>query len=100
MNPTPTPFPTDTTEIDRLARRRVGARLGWLRHAAVYVLVMGGLTALAYGQGRHLPVAAALGWGLGLGLHGLRVLFGDTGAALRERLVDAERQRLHAGHRA
>lgn len=100
MNHASNPFPTDTPDIDALARRRVGARLGWITHATVYVLVMSGLTALAYWQGRHLPVAVALGWGLGLALHGLRVFLSDAGAALRERLVDAERQRLTTGRRA
>jgi hypothetical protein len=100
MNTTPNTFPTDATDIDRLARRRVGARLGWLTHASIYLLVMGGLTAMALWQGRHPPVAAAFGWGLGLTIHGLRVFVAGKGSALRERLVDAERQRLIAGRRA
>lgn len=94
-----TPLHTTTDslrDIDRLALRRVGARLGWLSHATVYLLVMGGLTALALWQGRHPPVAAALGWGLGLTIHGLRVFAAGTGSALRDRLVETERQRLIA----
>lgn len=86
--------------IDRLARRRVGARLGWLSHAAIYLLVIGGLSALALLQGRHLPVAIALGWGLGLAIHGLRVVAAGASAGLRERMVDAERQRLNSRHHA
>lgn len=100
MNTTPHAPLTDANDIDRLARRRVGARLGWFTHATVYLLVMGGLTALALWQGRQPPVAAALGWGLGLAIHGLRVFIAGKGSALRERLVDAERQRLTAGRRA
>ena len=100
MNTTPHTPLTDASDIDRLARRRVGARLGWLSHATVYLLVIGGLTALALWQGRHLPVAAALGWGLGLAIHGLRVFVAGKGSALRERLVDAERERLSASRRA
>jgi hypothetical protein len=100
MNTTPNTVPTSTTDIDRLARRRVGARLGWLTHASVYLMVMGGLTALALWQGRHPPVAAAFGWGLGLAIHGLRVFVAGKGSALRERLVDAERQRLTADRSA
>lgn len=94
MNTTPNTDFNNATDIDRLARRRVGVRLGWLTHATVYLLVMGGLTAMALWQGRHPPVAAALGWGLGLAIHGLRVFVAGKGSALRERLVDAERQRL------
>jgi hypothetical protein len=100
MNTTPHTPLTDASDIDRLARRRVGARLGWLSHATVYLLVMGGLTALCLWQGRHLPVAVALGWGLGLAIHGLRVFVAGKGSALRERLVDAERERLSASRRA
>lgn len=89
---------TDTaTDLDRLARHRVKARLGWYTHALVWLAVMGGLTALAFWQGRQPPVAAALGWGLGLAIHGLRVfLFGTV----RERMEAAERQRLAAARRA
>lgn len=100
MNTSTTTASTDTTDIDRLARRRVGTRLGWLTHATVYLLVMGALTAFAFWQGRHPPVAAAFGWGLGLAIHGLRVFVVGKGSALRERLVDAERQRLSAGRGA
>ena len=80
--------------LDRQARRTVKTRLGWLTHAAVYVAVIGGLSVLAYANGRHLPVGAALGWGLALAIHGLRALV--TGSGLRERMVQAERQRLQA----
>ena len=100
MNTSTTTASTDTNDIDRLARRRVGARLGWLTHATVYLLVMGALTAFAFWQGRHPPVAAAFGWGLGLAIHSLRVFVIGKGSAIRERMVDAERQRLNAGHRA
>mgnify|MGYP001766035439 CR=1 FL=1 len=87
---------TATPDLDQLARRRVGARLGWLTHATVYVLVVGGLTAAAHWQGRNPPLGAALGWGLGLAIHGLRVFAAGTGSAWRDRLVEAERQRLMA----
>ena len=89
---------TANPDLEQLARRRVGARLGWLTHATVYLLVMGGVTVMALWQGRHPPVAAALGWGLGLAIHGLRVFI--AGSSLRERLVEAEHQRLIASRRA
>lgn len=81
-------------DLDRQARRTVKSRLGWLTHAAVYLAVIGGLSLLAYANGRHLPVGVALGWGLGLTIHGLRVLM--SGSGLRERMVQAERQRIAA----
>jgi hypothetical protein len=82
------------TALDRLARRRVKARLGWLTHATVYVCVIGGLGLLATVNGRHLPVGAALGWGLALAIHGARTLV--SGSGLRERMVEAERRRIAA----
>jgi len=93
------PLPPQASELDRRARRRVSARLGWLTHGLVYLAVMGSLTAVALWQGRQPPVAAALGWGLGLTIHGLRVILGGAGAGLRERMVEAERQRLLASSR-
>lgn len=88
--------PSTAQDFEALAHCRVGARLGWLTHATVYVLVMGGLTAAAYWQGRNPPLGAALGWGLGLAIHGLRVFAAGAGSALHERLVAAERARLIA----
>jgi len=87
------------TDLDRQARRHVSARLGWLTHGLVYITTVGGLTAFAIWQGRQPPLAAALGWGLGLSIHGLRVLLGSAGAGLRDRMVEAERQRLMASSR-
>ena len=71
-----------TEEIDRLARRRAGAKLGWYVHATVYLLVN-----------------AALGWGLGLVLHGLAVFVLGTGSGLRESMVQKERERLQRQQR-
>jgi 2TM domain len=80
-------------EIERLARRRAGAKLGWYVHATVYVLVNLMLFALSsHGLGhRGWSLFPLLGWGLGLALHGVSVfMLGD----LRERLVERERERL------
>lgn len=80
-------------QIDRLARKRAGAKLGWYVHATVYLLVNLMLFAMSsYGLGhRGWSLFPLLGWGLGLALHGASVfLLGD----LRERLVERERERL------
>ena len=80
-------------DIERLARRRAGAKLGWYVHATVFVLVNLMLFAMSsYGLGhRGWSLFPLLGWGLGLALHGIAVfLLGD----LRERLVERERERL------
>ncbi|MES2944911.1 MAG: 2TM domain-containing protein [Pseudomonadota bacterium] len=84
---------TDTTELHRLARRRAGAKLGWLMHALIYILFNGGmvlLSALALYNTRHGALATALAWGLGLLIHGLVVFGAGPGSRLREWLVQAE----------
>ena len=83
-------------EIERLARKRAGAKLGWYVHAMVYVLVNLVLWAMSmHGFGsRPWSVFPLLGWGLGLTLHGISVFMLGTGSDLRERLVQKERERL------
>lgn len=88
--------PLSPEEIDRLARRRAGAKLGWYAHAAIYVVVNLGLLAMSeYGMGaRRWTVFPVLGWGLGLALHGISVFVLGAGSGLRERMVRRERERL------
>lgn len=91
MPPTP-----DIDDIERLARKRAGAKLGWYIHLLVYVLVNAGLFAMseyAFGT-RHWKLAPLLGWGLGLALHGISVFLLGSGSSLRERMVQKERERL------
>ena len=90
---TPNTFP-QAPELGRLARRSVKTRLGWYTHATVYLLVIGGLALLVVWQGRLWPVAPALGWGLGLLMHGLAVFVWGQGSDLQERMVRRERERL------
>ena len=83
-------------EIDRIARRRAGAKLGWYAHASMYVLVnlfVFSMSQYAFGT-RAWSVKPLLGWGLGLALHGLSVWFLGSGGGLRERMVQKERERL------
>jgi hypothetical protein len=83
-------------EIDRLARKRAGAKLGWYSHAALYVLVNLFLFAISeYGFGhRRWSVFPLAGWGLGLALHGISVFVLGPASGLRERMVQKERERL------
>jgi len=83
-------------DIDRLARKRAGAKLGWYVHATVYVVVNLGLyllSAEAFGT-RAWSIKPVLGWGLGLLMHGIAVFVLGSGAGLRERMVQQERERL------
>ena len=91
-----TPQPLTPEEIDRIARKRAGAKLGWYAHAAVYVLVNLFLFAMStYGFGtRRWSLSPLLGWGLGLVLHGVAVFVLGAGSGLRERLVQREREKL------
>ena len=62
--------PLSSEEIERIAHKRAGAKLGWYVHAAVYVVVNLFLFAISgYGFG-HRPwsIYPLLGWGLGLAL--------------------------------
>ena len=85
---------TPDRSLDRLARRRAGAKLGWLVHALVYVAVNLFLLALAVGSGRNWAIYPALGWGIGLAAHGLVVYFVSGGAGLYQQLLERERSRL------
>jgi hypothetical protein len=82
-----------TEEIERLARKRAGAKLGWYVHATVYLLVNLVVFAMSsHGFGhRTWSVFPLLGWGLGLALHGVSVFMLG---GLREHLVERERERL------
>jgi hypothetical protein len=91
-----TPFTSLTDEqIDRLARRRASAKMGWFIHAAVYIAVNAVLFFIAHNHGgehRRWSVFPAAGWGVGLLFHGISVW--GLGGGLRERLVERERRNL------
>jgi hypothetical protein len=90
--------PMTPEDIDRIARKRAGAKVGWYIHATVYVLVnlfLYFLSAQGEGVGRRpWSMYPALGWGLGLALHGVSVFVMGAGSGLRERMVQKERERL------
>ena len=80
--------------LEQLARKRASAKLGWYIHASVYVAVNLLLAALSAMSGRHWAVFPAVGWGIGLAVHGAVVFLVTGGAGLHERLVQRERSRL------
>jgi hypothetical protein len=84
-------------EIEHLARKRAGAKMGWYVHACIYVLVNAMLFATShFGAGVHhrWSMFPALGWGVGLALHGISVFVLGKGSGFRQRLIERERERL------
>lgn len=86
--------PIATDNIERLARRRASAKLGWYIHAGVYIAVNLLLAMLSAMSDRHWAVFPALGWGIGLAIHGVVVFVLTGGGGLHDRLVERERERL------
>ena len=82
-------------EIDQLAHKRAAARIGWLIHAAVYLLANLALALASVVGGRHWAIYPFLGWGLGLLMHGAMVLLrAGPGTGLYQHLLQRERLRL------
>lgn len=86
------PLPNDT--LHQLAHRRAKAKMGWLIHAFVYLVVNAALLTVHAAGLRHGSVLPALGWGLGLMIHGLVVWWAGPGSALRQSLVQSELRKL------
>lgn len=80
--------------LEQLARKRARAKLRWYIHASVYITVNVLLAALSAMSGRHWAVFPAIGWGIGLAVHGAVVFLVAGGAGLHERLIERERSRL------
>lgn len=99
MNTATTDTASRPPDIYRQARRRAGAKMGWIIHALVYLAVNGGLALLSFLSihgARHGAAATALGWGFALLVHGLVVYAAGPGSRLRESLVQAEVKRLQS----
>ena len=86
-------------QIERLALRRVKAKMGWFYHAAIYVVVNLFLITGATLQGRLWYWFPLLGWGLGLAIHGAAVWLSSSVRAhqMRERMLEKERKALQSG---
>ncbi len=93
--------PLSDDDIDRLARKRVRAKMGWYIHATIYLVVnlfLFAMSEYAFG-GRRWSIYPLLGWGVGLVLHGVSVFVLGAAGGLRERMVENERERLRRGQR-
>ena len=84
------------TDIEKLARKRAGAKMGWYIHATVFVLVNLMLAFLAFSSGRTWAIMPSMGWALGLAIHGAVVFLVTGGSGLHDHLVQQERKRLVA----
>lgn len=88
--------PIAPDDLEKLARKRAGAKLGWYTHAIVFTLVnllLFGMSQYGFGH-RPWSLFPLMGWGLGLALHGIAVFVLGSGSNLRERMVQKERERL------
>lgn len=90
MDPTlPSLSPDDL--LRKRAKKRVEAKMGWLVHATVFVLVNLLLLAINAVQGApRWHVWPLSWWGLGLAIHGMVVLLSLSGDGLKQRLVQRE----------
>ena len=77
-------------EIERLARKRAGMRMGWIIHSGVFVAVNALLAFIAIMSGRNCAIYPFLG----LAIHGAIVLAALPGGGLMDHLVAEERRRL------
>lgn len=81
-------------ENEQLARKRASAKLGWYVHACVYVCVNLLLAFLSSRSSFPWAIYPAMGWGLGLLLHGAGVWLGAPGGSLYQQLLAHEREHL------
>jgi hypothetical protein len=82
------------SDLQRIARRRAGAKLGLYIHASVYVAVNAFLAVvqLQTTPQLHWNLWPLAGWGLGLAIHAAVVLLAASG--LRERMEAEELRKL------
>lgn len=86
----------DRNEMERLARRRAGAKMGFIIHATVFVLV----NALLFAINRQFTPQYVWsfwplgGWGIGLAVHGLVVYGFAAGGGIWLSLLAAELRKL------
>lgn len=82
-------------ELMKRARKRVDMKMGFYMHLLVFVCVNLGLYALNLYRGGHTwHVFPLFGWGIGLAIHGIVTFLSLNGEGLRERMLDAEVEKL------
>jgi hypothetical protein len=89
----------DDTDLEKLAKRRVQARFGFVIHLALYATVNAGLIAIWSLTGSSYPwfVWPLLGWTMAIIAHAITLAIGpDTPA--EQRAIVRELQRLRTMH--
>jgi len=86
--------PLQDKTLEKLARRRASAKMGWYIHATVFIIVNLLLAGLSAMSERHWAMFPAFGWGIGLVIHGFVVFIVTGGGGLHQRLVQQERERV------
>jgi hypothetical protein len=91
----------DANEKYKLARRIAERKVGFIRHAAIYLLVIGGLAIInnvTYG-GYQWWLWPALGWGIGVASHFLSAFLYQSGA-LVDRIAKRELEKMDEQNKA
>jgi len=88
---------SDETELEKVAKRRVQARYGFIIHVMMYLAVNGGIFATWWLTGGGYPwfVWPLIGWGAGIIAHALALVIGPD-SSREQRAVDRELQRLRS----
>lgn len=83
------------TEIETLAQKRVQARLGFIVHLLMYLVMNAGLIVIWQLTGRGYPwfMWPALGWGIGIFAHATSLAIGP-GSVVERRAIEREVRRL------
>lgn len=84
-------------EIEELAKKRVQARLGFLIHLSMYLVMNIGLLGIWSWSGAGYPwfLWPMLGWGIGIVAHAIGLAIGP-GSGVERRAIDRELHRMRA----
>jgi len=91
----------DANDKYKLARKIAERKVGFVRHAAIYLLVIGGLAIInnvTYG-GYQWWLWPALGWGIGVASHFLSAFLYQSGA-LVDRIAKRELEKMDEQNKA
>ena len=87
-------------ELEEVARKRVQARMGFVVHLTMYLVMNAGFVAIWYLSGHGYPwfMWPMLGWGIGILAHAIGLVVGP-GSVAERRAIDRELRRLREATR-